>query len=332
MRDQVLNAAAQTGLLWYHWVGIGLCALFVLVGIFGSVFTIQTQSIGVVERFGKFIRLASPGLNFKIPLVDSVVQRMSLRVKEFNVVVETKTKDNVFAKILVSVQFNVLSTKAFEAFYELADPEAQIKSYVFDLVRAEIPKLSLDETFERKDEVANAVKQHLAETMAKFGYNIVVALVTDIEPDPEVKASMNHINAAQRNRMAANEKGEADRILKVKAAQAEAEAMALHGKGVADQRRAIVDGLRESVAHFAEAMPGSTAQDAMALVLMTQYLDTMKSIGTAGGTNTIFLNNNPGATTDMASQIREAMISAGRVAPAHPSDGHKPNGAAHSGH
>ncbi len=248
-----------------------------------------------------------------MPFVDKVVTRFNLRIHQLEVKVETKTEDNVFIHVLVSVQYFVQAEKVYEAFYRLRDSSKQITSFVFDVVRARVPKIKLDDVFEKKDEIADAVKNELEEVMDDFGYNILKALVTDIDPDPKVKESMNEINAAQRLRMAATEKGEADRIIKVKAAEAEAQSKALQGKGIADQRRAIVDGLRESVTEFEKAVPGATAQDVMQLVLMTQYFDTLKEIGATSQTNTILIPHSPGNLGDLAAQMRNAMITAGQV-------------------
>ena len=236
-----------------------------------------------------------------------------MRVQQLDVKVETKTEDNVFVQFVVSVQYFVIPDKVYEAFYKLDDPTKQITSFVFDVVRARVPKIKLDDVFDKKDEIADAVKGELAQVMDDFGYGIVKALVTDIDPDDKVKQSMNEINAAQRLRMAASEKGEADRILKVKAAEAEAQSKALQGKGIADQRRAIVDGLRESVAEFEKAVPGATAQDVMNLVLMTQYFDTLKDVAGSSRTNTILIPHSPGALSDLSAQMRNAMITADQV-------------------
>lgn len=234
-----------------------------------SLFTVQQQTVAIVQRFGKHLRIAQPGLHVKIPIADVVAGRLNLRVRQLNVKVETKTEDNVFVHVVVSVQYYVLLQKTYDAFYRLADPEGQITSFVFDVVRARVPNMKLDDVFEKKNEVADAVKNELAEVMDDFGYGIVKALVTDINPDDKVKDAMNEINAAQRLRVAATEKGEAERILKVKAAEAEAQSKALQGKGIADQRKAIVDGLRESVEEFQQTVPGTLPQDVMNLVLMT---------------------------------------------------------------
>lgn len=279
-----------------------------LLTIFLSIFTVEQQTIVIVERFGKFSRIAGPGLNFKIPFVESIATKLSLRVQQLNIQAETKTEDNVFVHMIVSVQYIVIADKVYDAFYKLTDPQIQINSYVFDVVRARVPKIKLDDLYEKKDEIAQAVKTELNETMTGFGFQILNALVTDIEPNAKVKEAMNEINAAQRLRVAASEKGEADRILKVKAAEADAQSKALQGKGIADQRKAIIDGLKESVEHFKDGIAGATTQDVMNLVLLTQYFDTIKELGHSANTNTILLPHSPSGMTDLAQQIRDAMI------------------------
>jgi regulator of protease activity HflC (stomatin/prohibitin superfamily) len=297
---------------------LGPCLLILAVIIFlSSVFTIEQQTIGIIERFGKYNRMAHPGLNFKIPFIENIAGRISLRVQQLDVKAETKTFDNVFVHIMVSVQYYILPTKVYEAFYKLEDPALQINSYVFDVVRAKVPKINLDDLFEKKDEIAIAVKEELNETMVGFGFEILNALVTDIEPDSKVKESMNEINAAQRLRVAANEKGEAEKILKVKAAQADAESKALQGKGIADQRKAIVEGLKESVGDFQKSVTGSSAQDVMNLVLLTQYFDTLKEISISAKTNTILLPHTPAGMSDISAQIREAIIVGNEVDKVH---------------
>ncbi|MDX2242441.1 MAG: SPFH domain-containing protein [Leptolyngbyaceae cyanobacterium bins.302] len=293
---------------------------FVLFASSLSFFTVQQQTVAVVQRFGKHLRIAQPGLHIKIPIADAIAGRLNLRVQQLNVEVETKTEDNVFVHVVVSVQYYVLPQKTYEAFYRLADPEGQITSFVFDVVRARVPKMKLDDVFEKKDEVADAVKSELAEVMDDFGYGIVKALVTDIDPDDKVKDAMNEINAAQRLRVAATEKGEAERILKVKAAEAEAQSKALQGRGIADQRKAIVDGLRESVEEFQQSVPGTMPQDVMNLVLMTQYFDTLKELGLASKTNTILIPHSPSNLTDLMAQIRNAIITAEAVQIQHEGD------------
>lgn len=271
---------------------------------------VKQQTSVIVERFGKYHCIMGPGLNFKIPIVDTVAARMDLRVRQLNVKVETKTQDNVFVHFVVAVQFHVLSGKVYEAHYKLANSEMQINSYVFDVVRARVPQVKLDDVFEKKDEIADAVKNELSHVMDDFGYTIVKALVVDIEPDQKVKEAMNEINAAQRMRFAASEKGEAERILKVKSAEAEAQSKALQGKGIADQRKAIIEGLRDSVDEFQKSIPGSSAHDVMNLVLMTQYFDTLKELGATSATKTIFIPHSPGAISDIASQLRMALMTA----------------------
>jgi regulator of protease activity HflC (stomatin/prohibitin superfamily) len=291
---------------------ISVVSIILVLLVFG-LFTVEQQTVAVIERFGRFLRLAKPGLHWRIPVIDRIASRETLRIRQLDVDVETKTRDNVFVFTKVSVQFQVLPDKVRDAYYRLNDPAKQITSYVFDLVRAEIPKLQLDEVFERKDDVATAVKEELSQVMADFGYGIVKALVTDINPDEQVKASMNSINAAQRERVAAEERGEAEKILMVKQAEAEAESKKLQGVGIADQRKAIVDGLRESVIEFRQGVPGSSAQDVMNLVLITQYFDMLKDLGSASKTNTIFVDHSPGGMADVRNMIVQAMASADRA-------------------
>ena len=289
---------------------LAVFAVLALIVLFSSFFTVEQQTAALVERFGKFTRVAGAGLHVKIPIIERVAGRINLRVQQLDVTVETKTLDNVFVHTVVAVQFMVVPEKVYDAFYRLDRPTVQITAYVFDVVRARVPKMELDDVFDRKDEIAIAVKQELSGEMDNFGYLIVQALVTDIDPDKKVKESMNEINAAKRLREAAQERGEADKILKVKAAEAEAESKALQGKGIADQRRAIIDGLRESVDQFAQSISGTTPESIMQLVLMTQHYDTVKEIGSSSRANTIFVPYAPGGMTDLASQMREALISA----------------------
>jgi regulator of protease activity HflC (stomatin/prohibitin superfamily) len=289
---------------------LAVFAVLALIVLFSSFFTVEQQTAALVERFGKFTRVAGAGLHVKIPIIERVAGRINLRVQQLDVTVETKTLDNVFVHTVVAVQFMVVPEKVYDAFYRLDRPTVQITAYVFDVVRARVPKMELDDVFDRKDEIAIAVKQELSGEMDNFGYLIVQALVTDIDPDKKVKESMNEINAAKRLREAAEERGEADKILKVKAAEAEAESKALQGEGIANQRRAIIDGLRESVDQFAQSISGTSPESIMQLVLMTQHYDTVKEIGASSRANTIFVPYSPGGMTDLASQMREALISA----------------------
>jgi regulator of protease activity HflC (stomatin/prohibitin superfamily) len=291
-------------------IGVAVC-LLILLG--SSIFTVKQQTVAVIERFGKYLRVAGAGLHVKVPIIDNIVARMPLRIRQLDVDVETKTKDNVFVNSKVSVQYFVLPKNVTSAYYKLNDAERQITSYVFDLVRAEIPKLTLDNVFERKDDVADAVKRELSDVMDDFGYGIEKALITDIDPDQRVKDSMNAINAAQRDRVAAEEKGEAEKILKVKEAEAEAESKKLQGQGIADQRKAIVDGLKESVQVFQEGVPGTCAQDVMNLVLITQYFDMLKDLGDSSRTNTVFLDHSPGGMGDVRRMLTEALIAGNAV-------------------
>lgn len=286
--------------------------LIIIIFSFG-IYAVRQQTAAVIERFGRFKKVSTPGLNFRIPIVDRIAGRLSLRVQQLEVRVETKTKDNVFVFVVVSVQYYVIPDKVKDAFYRLQNAEAQITSYVYDVVRANVPSTKLDEVFETKDDIAQAVKVELEQIMDDFGYGIMKALVTDIDPDANVKESMNQINAAQRLRVAAVEEAEAQKIRVVKAAEAEAESKALQGRGIADQRTAIVNGLQASVAEFQDKVSGTSAHDVMNLVLMTQYFDTLKEVGTQSGSNTILLPHSPAGMHDISEQLRNAMITANEV-------------------
>ena len=290
-----------------------LLLLVVFLIFLSGFFIVQQQSCAIIERFGKFTRIATPGLNWKIPLIDSILTRISLRIHQLSVAVETKTQDNVFVNVVVAVQYRVLESKVFQACYMLNDPEYQIKAFVFDLVRAQVPKLVLDDVFSKKDDIADAVKAELEKPMAEFGYEIIKALVTDINPDQNVKAAMNEINTAQRLRIAATEKGEAEKILKVKQAEAEAEASILHGKGIAGQRQAIIEGLGQSVEGFVKQIPGTHASHVMDMVLLIQYIDTLKEIGAGSKSNVVFVPHSPGNVNDISQQIRETIFAAKKM-------------------
>lgn len=274
--------------------------------LLNSLFTVSEKTNAVVERFGQFVRIARPGLNFKIPFIERVAAVISLRVQQLVVPVETKTEDNVFVQLKIAVQYQVLPDKVPDAAYRLEDPEEQIKAYVFDTVRATVPKMKLDNLFERKEEIAISVQTELKDSMDDFGYQICKALVTDIDPDAEVKRSMNTINAAQRDREAAQARAEAERIMKVTAAQAEAESMKLHGQGIADQRAAIIHGLEASVSAFQKAIPGAQANDVMQLVVLTQYMDTLKEMTRSGQSKVILMPSDPGGVNNLVGQLRNA--------------------------
>lgn len=282
--------------------------MFLIMALFSAFFIVQQQNCAVIERFGKFLRIAHSGLNVKIPFIDSVFTQLSLRIHQLNVSVETKTQDNVFVNVMVSVQHKVLEDKVYEACYTLKDPEYQIKAFIFDLVRAQVPMLTLDDLFAKKDDIANAVQAELSKPMKEFGYEIIKALITDINPDVNVKAAMNEINTAQRLRVAAAEKGEADKILKVKQAEAEAEANILHGKGIAGQRQAIIEGLSSSVEEFIRQIPDARASQVMDMVLLIQYIDTLKEIGGSSHSNVVFIPHSPGNIHDLSNQIRETVL------------------------
>lgn len=297
---------------------IGSAFLFVLFLIvvfacLGSFFTVKTAEVAVITRFGRFLRVADPGLNWKVPFIDSVAGRVSLRVNQNNLTMETKTKDNVFVTIPISVQNRVRPEKVYDAFYKLSNPAAQIQSYVEQVILGHVPGMTLDEVFASQSGIAAAVKQELDADMATFGFEIVNVLVTDIVPDAKVKSAMNDINAAQREQVAANARGEAEKILVVKKAEAEAESKALQGQGIANQRKAIIEGLRGSIEQFRSSVTDATTAEVMQLVMVTQYFDTIKSIGELDKTNTLFLSHSPGAVRDISDQIMQSMLTAERA-------------------
>lgn len=275
--------------------------VFGLIILFSSFFTVKQQTAVVIERFGKFTSIRNSGLQLKIPIIDRVAGRVNLRIQQLDVIIETKTKDNVFIKMKVSVQFNVIQDKVYEAFYKLEYPHDQITAYVFDVVRAEVPKLILDDVFERKDDIAIAVKRELNEAMSTYGYDIINTLVTDIDPDLQVKNAMNRINAADREKTAAEFESEAQRIRIVAKAKAEAESKKLQGQGIADQRREIARGLVESVEVLNSV--GINSQEASALIVVTQHYDTLQAIGADTNSNLILLPNSPQAGSDMLNNM-----------------------------
>ncbi|MEO2067460.1 MAG: SPFH domain-containing protein [Flavobacteriaceae bacterium] len=282
--------------------------VFLLTGTF---FIVKQQTAAIIERFGRFTSVRQSGLHLKIPFIDRVSGRLSLKIQQLDVVVETKTKDDVFVKLKVSVQFQVIKTKVYDAFYKLDYPHEQITSYVFDVVRAEVPKMKLDSVFERKDDVAVAVKAELNDAMTEYGYDIVKTLVTDIDPDAQVKEAMNRINAAERERVAAQFEGDAARILIVEKAKAEAESKRLQGQGIADQRREIARGLEDSVKVLNSVDINS--QEASALIVVTQHYDTLQSVGAASNSNLILLPNSPQAGSEMLNNMVASFTASNQI-------------------
>jgi regulator of protease activity HflC (stomatin/prohibitin superfamily) len=293
------------GIFWFFGVLVVVLGLSVVLGSF---FTVETAQVAIVQRLGKFARVAGPGLNWKTPLIEAVVKRMSLKVQQFDVQVETKTQDNVFVQIPVSIQYKVMPEAVESAFYKLTDPVKQIESMVYNVVLGHVPKMKLDDTFLNQADIANDLRDSLDGSMKEYGYSIVKVLISDIVPDQKVKAAMNDINAAQREREATVSRAETNKLLLVKQAEAEAESKRLQGEGIANQRRAIIMGLKESVEDFAKSVEGSTPQDVMQLVLMTQYFDTLKEIAANDHSNTILIPHTPNTLTDLFSQMRNAII------------------------
>ena len=291
---------------------ISIILFFLLLfAVLSGIFVVKQQTAAIVERFGKFLGIRQSGLHIKIPLIDRIAGRVSLRILQLDVIVETKTKDDVFVKLKVSVQYKILVEKVFDAYYKLDFPQDQITSYVFDVVRAVVPKMKLDDVFEKKNEIANAVKGELNEAMINYGYDIIKALVTDIDPDAEVKTAMNKINAAERQKVAAQYEGDAARILIVEKAKAEAESKRLQGQGIADQRREIARGLEESVDVLNGV--GINSQEASALIVVTQHYDTLQSIGESTNSNLILLPNSPQAGSDMLNNMVASFTASNQI-------------------
>ena len=289
---------------------VGIIFLGMII-LFSGIFTVKQQTAAIVERFGKFQWISDSGLHFKIPVIDKIAGRINLKVQQLDVLVETKTKDDVFVKLKISVQFQVISTQVYDAFYRLESPHDQITSYVFDVVRAEVPKMKLDDVFERKDDIAIAVKRELNEAMQGYGYDIIKTLVTDIDPDVQVKAAMNRINASEREKVAAEYEAEAERIKIVAKARAEAESKRLQGQGIADQRREIARGLEESVDVLNNV--GINSQEASALIVVTQHYDTLQSLGEETQSNLILLPNSPQTGSDMLNNMIASFTASNQI-------------------
>ena len=282
-----------------------------LLLLFFTFFIVKQQSAAVVERFGKFVSVRQSGLQIKIPIIDNVAGRLSLRIQQLDVVVETKTKDDVFVKLKVSVQFKVIKEKVYDAFYKLDNPADQITSFIFDVVRAEVPKLILDDVFLKKDDIAIAVKSELQDAMTEYGFQIIKTLVTDIDPDAQVKESMNRINASEREKVAAQFEGEAQKILIVEKAKAEAESKRLQGQGIADQSREIARGLEDSV----KVLNGVdiNSQEASALIVVTQHYDTLQSVGAEANSNLILMPNSPQAGSEMLNNMVASFTASNQI-------------------
>jgi regulator of protease activity HflC (stomatin/prohibitin superfamily) len=288
-----------------------VAAVLGVLVLLSSFFIIKQQTAGVIERFGRFRSIRHSGLQFKIPLVDRIAGKLSLKIQQLDVIVETKTLDDVFVKLKVSVQYKVIKEKVYEAFYKLDYPHDQITSYVFDVVRAEVPKMRLDDVFVKKDDIAIAVKSELNDAMMEYGYDIIKTLVTDIDPDAQVKEAMNRINASEREKVAAQYEGDAQRILIVEKAKAEAESKRLQGQGIADQRREIARGLEESVEVLNKV--GINSQEASALIVVTQHYDTLQAIGADTNSNLILLPNSPQAGSDMLNNMVASFTASNQI-------------------
>ncbi len=290
---------------------IPIIIFFGLIVLISSFFIVKQQTAAIVERFGRFNSIRQSGLQLKIPLVDRIAGKLSLKIQQLDVIIETKTLDDVFVRLKVSVQYKVIKDKVYDAFYKLDYPHDQITSYVFDVVRAEVPKMKLDDVFVKKDDIALAVKAELNEAMSGYGFDIIKTLVTDIDPDAQVKQAMNRINASEREKIAAQFEGDAARILIVEKAKAEAESKRLQGQGIADQRREIARGLEESVEVLNKV--GINSQEASALIVVTQHYDTLQSIGEETNSNLILLPNSPQAGSNMLNDMVASFAASNQI-------------------
>lgn len=299
----------MNNLLGFPVSGIVLIVI-ALVILASSVRIVPQQRVFVIELFGRYRRLLKPGLNFIIPLVEQVVHKQSMRTRQLDVDVETKTNDNVFVVVRVSVQYRVSSAESvYNAFYQLENPEWQMQSYVFDTVRAQIPRQNLDAVFDNKDSISKDVKMQLRETMEGYGFEIIASLVTDIDPDQSVKDSMNQINAAERERRAAEHKAEAEKIMKVKQAEADKESKILQGEGIAGQRRAIAKGLRDSIAMVTNENANISSRDVIDLLKFTNYVDVLGSFDNSAS-KVIMLPQPTGQLDSLSPDILAAMEAA----------------------
>ena len=279
--------------------------IIILVIILSTLFIVQQQTIAIIERFGKFQKVSAAGLHTRAPFgIDRIVQRVQLRIQQNNIEIETKTKDNVFVHLNLAVQFQVDPKKVVDAYYKLSAPITQIRSYVEDAIRSSLPKYTLDESYEKKDDIARDVFDTVSSEMSEYGYIIIKTLITSIEPAQEVKDSMNAINAAQRQRQAAQELANADKIKIVTAAEADAEKDRLHGEGIANQRQAIVDGLSESFNELKSS--GLSEMNVMSILLTEQYLDALNTFAKSGN-HAIFLPANANGAEDIRTQILSAL-------------------------
>ncbi len=293
---------------------LGVVIIVTIGLLFLSIRIIPQQQMGIVERLGKFTRVIGPGLNFIIPVIERVAGKESIRIRQLDVPVETKTKDNVFVNLGVSVQYIAVSEKIFDAFYRLTDVELQITSYVYDVVRGEVPKKTLDEVFETKEDLAQIIKADLSDSMDDFGYSIIKSLITDIDPAPNVKSAMNQINATARLRVAAENEAEADKIRQVKSAEAEAESKKLQGEGIAKQRAAIIEGFKDSINDLKEVTGSEVeTQDVMNMVMMVQYFDALRDIGTSGQNNAVLIPYGAGGANQIFEQMTQAMVTSEQI-------------------
>ncbi len=308
-----LSFLASANLINYAAI-IPCLAILVLVLVFMGAFTVGQQEAVIVQRLGKFQKVARAGLHFIIPFVDIRVGRVNLRIRELDIPGQFKTRDNVFVDIMIRVQYSILPERVADAYYKLTAPEQQITAFVLNTVRGEVAKMELREIFEHQDSVGDAVNQQLSLRMAEFGFEIHNSLVNEIQPASEVVRSLNAVMASENAKKAAQNEGEAHKLKTVLQAEADAEAKRLQGEGIAKQREAIVGGLSVSVESLKKAMPNADANDLMRLVLMNQYFDALRDISSGDKTKVIFVPTAPNSMNSYADQLMQGMMMAQEVA------------------
>jgi len=285
-----MENSVGTAVLWF---GIGLVVVVLLSILRGALFTVRTAEAAVVERFGKFKHVANAGLNWKTPIIEKF-HRVDLMTQQLEGSIETKTRDNVFVTLPVKVQYRVIKTDEgiADSYYKLAQPTKQIEAYLYNILLGHIPDTDLDEVFITQPKIAERATAELSGEMKAYGYEIVKVLITDIIPDQGVKTAMNRINEEIRNKSANEAQGDAEKVLKVKQAEADAEVKRLQGQGVAMEREAIAEGWKQSIE---KVRTGTTLDDTAAtfLLLYTNWTDMLRAVGTTKNSTMVFMPSGP---------------------------------------
>ena len=307
--DSIMNLVVTFG----GWVFAGL---IVTMAIRSAFFTVDHQTRRVVTCFGKFARVASPGPNFKWPLIESVSGPISLRVTQLTLSELTYTDKGTSVTIEANIQYVVGEDdqSVSLAFYKLTDPGPQIRSHVASSIRGVVPKMTLESVQANQADIANHVKEELIHTMQQYGYKITDVLVTKADPNKSVVDANNEKYASEQAKVTAENLAAANYTRVVQSAKADAEAMKAHGQGVAGEREAIVKGLQQSVKEFELAVEGTTAKDAMALLAYQQYLETLSKLAQSGQSKVIFVPSGAGASSEVMTQIRNALVAGNEAA------------------